>query len=91
MTPAAADQTWRSSQGDGDHINNLLSRTEFMDTGIGYDKCLSFINCQITPAKAAKGEGTAPTRFSALTLSRESGSAPGLPSGELGPHPPDKA
>jgi cytidylate kinase len=45
-----------------------------MYTGIGYDKCLSFINCQIKPGKPAKGRREPPTRFKAVTLSRESGS-----------------
>lgn len=42
--------------------------------GIGYDQCLSFINCQIAPAKPAKGRAGAPKTFRAVTFSRESGS-----------------
>lgn len=45
-----------------------------MHTGVGYDKCLSFINCQITPAKHVEAKRAAPSRFRALTFSRESGS-----------------
>ncbi len=45
-----------------------------MHTGIGYDQCLSFINCQISPAKPVKGKRPAPAQFRALTLSRQSGS-----------------
>lgn len=42
-----------------------------MHTGIGYDKCLSFINCQIKPAKPGKGKRT---RVRAVTISRDAGS-----------------
>jgi len=43
-----------------------------MQTGISYDKCLSFINCQIKPTGARAR--TRATAFRAVTLSRESGS-----------------
>jgi cytidylate kinase len=45
-----------------------------MHTGLGYDKCLTFINCQIKPAKLDTGKRGRPPRFRAVTLSRESGS-----------------
>ena len=45
-----------------------------MHTGIGYDKCLSFINCQIKPGKPVGRKRSEPRRFRAVTLSRESGS-----------------
>ncbi|MCU0772275.1 MAG: cytidylate kinase-like family protein [Verrucomicrobia bacterium] len=45
-----------------------------MHTGIGYEQCLSFINCEISPAKPVRGKRTAPSRFRALTLSRLAGS-----------------
>jgi hypothetical protein len=45
-----------------------------METGIGFDKCLTFINCQINPAKPAKRPRTTPVRFTAITFSRQSGS-----------------
>jgi cytidylate kinase len=45
-----------------------------MHSGIGYDQCLSFINCQISPAKPMKGKRAASNQFRALTLSRQSGS-----------------
>jgi len=45
-----------------------------MPMGIGYDQCLSFINCQIAPAKSEKSKRPGPARFKALTLSREAGS-----------------
>ena len=45
-----------------------------MHSGIGYDKCLTFINCQIKPTKDGKGRGGKPRRFRAVTISRESGS-----------------
>lgn len=43
-----------------------------MDMGSAYDRCLSFISCQITPAKTGEGKHGVP--FRAVTLSRESGS-----------------
>ncbi|MCU0787815.1 MAG: cytidylate kinase-like family protein [Verrucomicrobia bacterium] len=45
-----------------------------MSLGIEYDKCLSFINCQITPGQVRPREGSPPKRLRAVTISRESGS-----------------
>jgi cytidylate kinase len=42
-----------------------------MEAGIGYDKCLSFINCQIKPVKPGKGKRT---QVRAVTISRDAGS-----------------
>ena len=45
-----------------------------MQMGIGYDKCLTFINCQIKPGKPVRGKSSAFSGFRAVTFSRESGS-----------------
>jgi cytidylate kinase len=45
-----------------------------MSMGIEYDKCRSFINCQITPGQTLKRGGKLPNCFRAITFSRESGS-----------------
>jgi len=45
-----------------------------MHTGIGYDECLSFINCHIKPTKPGKRVRGKPAQFRALTISRQSGS-----------------
>lgn len=45
-----------------------------MPTGIGYDKCLSFINCQIAPGKTLQSSRNGVTRYRAVTVSRQTGS-----------------
>lgn len=45
-----------------------------MNTGIGIDECLSFINCQLTPASQVKGKAKQVRRYRAVTISRQAGS-----------------
>ena len=45
-----------------------------MQTGMGYDRYLTFINCQIKPGKVGRSRRSESTRFRAITISRESGS-----------------
>jgi len=59
---------------DGSRENNPSKRINFMQTGIGYDQCLSFINCHIKPATTSKGRKGRLTWFRAVTISRQSGS-----------------
>lgn len=44
-----------------------------MNSSIGLEQCLSFINCQLHPAKPRPGLGTGLTGFSAITVSRQAG------------------
>jgi cytidylate kinase len=45
-----------------------------MNTPIGLEQCFSFINCNLHPAKSPLGKYTEPSRYRAVTISRQSGS-----------------
>jgi hypothetical protein len=45
-----------------------------MNTPIGLEKCFSFINCNLQPPKLPVGTHSEPTRFRAITISRQTGS-----------------
>lgn len=54
-----------------------------MSANVGFDKCLTFINCQIQPSTGRSSTPTAESQWRAITISRQTGSGAHVLAGQL--------